>query len=429
MPLFVPPEAFIHFVWRTLRLELGHLRTTAGELVEIITPGRLNTDQGPDFLEAQVRIEGVRWVGAVEMHIHSREWVTHGHHLDPRYNAVILHVTLYPGTEPVQRADGTVIPELGLTGLIPDEVYRRYNQLQLAETEIPCEALIGQADPVRIRAWLDRMTAERIEQQAAAYTRQLASLRQDWAEGLWQALMGMMGGPINRDGLEELARRMPYRILQGYLDTPEQTEALLFGAAGWLAGQAPDDPYMQARSAQWDYLRHKHQLPAYPPLLLHFHRMRPPAFPTLRIAQMAALLAVFPRLTDLLYPANWPRLLQADIRPTAYWDTRYRPGPAGNSSVKSLGMSQKEILLTNVLAPLSALYHQAHGREDAFEAIEAGLTALSPEDNRHTRPFVRLGLPNPHAWASQGMIQLKKAYCDTRRCLDCGIGHQLLRGK
>ena len=425
MSLLDLPEDFLHFAWRTLSLDVTRLRTTAGEPVEIVARGQWNHDQGPDFLEAKLRIGGTLWCGAVEMHLRSEDWYHHRHHQDPAYDGVILHVVLQAQGQPVRRADGTEVPELDLTPFLPPDLARRYDQLRLAQTQIPCEALASQVPALHRRTWLHRMAIERIEQKVAAMRQRLQAQVQDWEQVLWEELMAMLGGPVNGDAFRELARYLPYRLLRGYREA-QAWEACLFGGAGCLLGPMPD-PYFEALQGEWRFLQAKHALPPPSPIPLRFLRMRPAAFPTLRLAQVAAWGAMGGSLIGLLQPEAWPAFLQETIVAGPYWDTHYRPGEPGAARPKRLGAAQKQVLLTNVLIPLSYLYHQAHGRPDPAELLERGLTALPSEDNRHTRAFAHLGWENAHAFDSQALIQLKKHYCDARRCLHCGIGHHLLR--
>ncbi|RMG60406.1 MAG: DUF2851 family protein [Bacteroidetes bacterium] len=425
MSLLHLPEDFMHYVWRTLSLEVRQLRTTLGLPVQIIQRGHWNHDQGPDFLEAELRIGGMTWHGAVEMHLRSEDWYHHGHQDDPAYNGVILHVVLSPGSRPVCRADGTEVPELDLSPALVPGLAERYDRIRLSQTRIPCEELAGQVPAFHRRAWLQRMAMERLSQKAATLQARLQAEVQDWEQVLWEELMAMLGGPVNGDAFRTLAAYLPFRLLRSYRK-PEEWESWLFGGAGCLHGAMPD-AYFSTLQAQWRFLQQKHAWPDPSPVPLRFLRLRPAAFPTLRLAQVANWLAANPGLIDLLQPEQWSDFLGQQIGTTPYWDQHYRPGKPGSARPKRLGRAQKQVLISNVLLPLSYLYHQAHGRPDPASLLEAGLMALAPEENRHTRAFTQLGWDNTHAFDSQGLIQLKKQYCDAQRCLECGIGHQVLK--
>ena len=112
-PMHVP-ESIIQDVWDKQRFTQDNLTTTAGANVRIVDQGKLNRDQGPDFVDATILIDDVKWSGAVEIHRCSGDWFRHGHQTDPIYNNVILHASLIAdrSTGMLIRHDGTIIPEI-----------------------------------------------------------------------------------------------------------------------------------------------------------------------------------------------------------------------------------------------------------------------------------------------------------------------------
>ena len=85
-------ESFLHYVWQYQYFDRSDLRTTDGEPVSVFVPGIKNSDAGPDFFNARIRIGAVSWIGNVEIHIFSSGWTAHKHDLDDAYENVILHV-------------------------------------------------------------------------------------------------------------------------------------------------------------------------------------------------------------------------------------------------------------------------------------------------------------------------------------------------
>lgn len=421
------PEDFVQYVWKHLAFDLHDLRCTDGRPLQLLHPGRLNRDQGPDFRQARLRLAGVEWHGHVEIHLSSEDWYRHGHHEDPQYDPTVLHVVLHSHGQPILRSDGTAIPELSLAGRIAPELLARYQTLHLAEDDIACSALVGALPALEKLNWVERLGIERMEQKALAMQARLAEGVQDWNQVLWEELLAMMGGPVNQAVFRLLAQRIPWRVMHRHRSDPLQAEALLFGAAGMLSGLPDDcDLYPQSLRAEWAFLRAKYDLDD-SPLPVRFLRMRPAAFPTIRLAQTVQGLGQWPQWLDLLTPAGWQQLQAAPIGVSAYWRTHYRWGEASKASRKYLGTSQKAILIANVLIPLGFLYQRAHGQTDLYTWIEDGLTALPPEHNRHTRAFADLGFPLDHALHAQGLIQLRKQYCQPKRCLQCRLGQLLLR--
>ena len=422
------PEAFLHYVWRTRNFEHRNLQTTNGEPVFIEKPGILNHDQGPDFSAATIRIGEMKFHGHVELHIHTQDWYRHRHQNDIGYNKTILHVVHTTNGKPVKRADETIIPEIVLADRIPNHLLEEYYRLQLSVDPLPCSKLIQNVKPIYIQNWVERMAIERIEEKANTIHQRMNEENLDWEQLIWEELAAMMGGPVNKEVFREMAQRMPYRILRNYRNEPLQIEALLFGICRLLTGGKSFDDYFTKLKKEWEYLSAKHKIEMPLPLNIRFLRMRPAAFPTIRISQMVHIISEFSQLTDLLSIESFDQFLKMIIPTSPYWETHYRFFEEKKRTVKKLGRSQKEILMSNVILPIAWLYHRAHGRNDMDELIENGLTRLSPENNRLTRAFTQFAIPNQHALDSQGLIQLKKKYCDEKRCLECGIGHRVLSG-
>lgn len=432
MSTFEPiQEAFLHFVWQGLFFDLQQLSTTDGHPLQVVNNGRLNSDQGPDFLQACIRINGLEWYGQVEMHLRTRDWYRHGHQEDPFYNPVILHVVYESDGSPVQRQDGSIIPELELKAHISQEVLQRYQHLRLAQGQLPCTFGIRDLPASLISSWLEQLAVERVRLKAARMQQQLQQRLQagtiDWEQSLWEELAAMLAAPVNQEAMRQVAIQVPYGLLSKYIDQPHYLEALLFGGAGLLRTQSPaGDAYYQQLRTNWRFLSHKHDLrPS--SIALKFLRMRPAAFPTLRLAQLAQLVCHIKPLIRLMEPYGYDQLLQTPVQASSYWHHHLRFGEAvTRPKPRRLGKQQKEILVLNVILPLAMLYAQAHGRARKVEDLAQPMRQLGAERNRHTRLFEELGVENQHAMHAQGMIQLHKHYCLEKRCMHCNIGKRLV---
>src|ERR1700757_5222610 len=98
-------EDFLHYVWKFRLFDKADLKTVDGDEIEIHSVGIHNTDAGPDFQNARIRIGGTVWAGNVEVHVPSSDWVKHNHTTDKAYDNVILHV-VYRDDAPVILPDG-----------------------------------------------------------------------------------------------------------------------------------------------------------------------------------------------------------------------------------------------------------------------------------------------------------------------------------
>ncbi len=424
MSLFAqPPEKLLHFLWEGVRFRSNEWYTTDGQRVEIIQPGRLHQDQGPDFLHAQLRIGDIEWRGHVEIHVQGDDWYRHGHHRDEGYNACVLHVVYRPSVKAPIRQDGSPLPEIVIADRVSEATLRRYQELQLSQQSLPCVGQIHHVPKRRIAAWLDRLSMERMEDKALRMQERLRERVQDWEQVLWEETAASLGGPVNQEGFRDLAKRVGAAVLRKEATDRTKLEALLFGASGMLPTTEPG--YAAELMQEWRYLQEKHGISSVREPL-HFLRMRPAGFPTLRLSQMADLWTQLGSLMPLLEQGGIERFLQSSYRASAYWDSHYRFGEESKPSPKRLGHSQQTVLAVNVFVPLGWLYQIAHGREHPAAWLEDLMTALPAESNKHTRVFTELGWPNAHALHAQAMIQLHKRYCTVKRCLDCHLGQHLL---
>src|SRR4051812_16001215 len=85
-------ERLLQFIWQFQYFNRKETQTAAGDHLQVIFPGHFNSDQGPDFSDAKIRIGKTVWAGSVELHLKTSDWIRHGHEQDPNYNNVVLHV-------------------------------------------------------------------------------------------------------------------------------------------------------------------------------------------------------------------------------------------------------------------------------------------------------------------------------------------------
>ena len=93
-------EKLLQYIWQFQYFNRSSLQTIAGESLEIINPGKINTGQGPDFTDALVKINDILLAGSVELHIKTSQWNDHGHQHDANYRNVVLHV-VFENNEPI----------------------------------------------------------------------------------------------------------------------------------------------------------------------------------------------------------------------------------------------------------------------------------------------------------------------------------------
>lgn len=421
-------EAFIHFIWRQVRFDLRNLTTTTGETISIQNFGKHNTHAGPDFSGGQVRIAGLQWAGNIEMHTKASDWYAHGHETDPAYDNVVLHV-VYEEDRPVYRANGDRIPCLELQGRIAKDIIKTYWRLENNEDWIPCNNLLHQIDEPARREWLGELSQQRLSNRARRFSLRMEKTHRDWEEAFYQSLARALGGRVNADAMDMLARSVPLRVLLKHKHSLLQLEALLFGQSGLVPEpKEGEDAYLTLLRREYQLLRVKHGLRPLPVAAWRYLRLRPNNFPTIRIAQLAAMLHRTGQLFGKALAASDTKELQNmfEVKLSNYWRAHYRFGKEGKTGERRLGVSTIRSILINTIAPALVAYADQRS-DDRFKvrALEI-LQSLPAEDNAVLRKWAKLGYLAENAADSQALIELKTNYCAVARCTDCAIGCQLL---
>ncbi|WP_375447881.1 DUF2851 family protein [uncultured Fibrella sp.] len=424
-------EEFLYFIWQFQYASTATLTTTDGEVIEVHHPGFRNHNAGPDFLNARLRIGGVEWVGTVEAHVKTSDWLLHRHQGDRAYDNVILHI-VWQHDRPVPRPDGTYLPTLELAPITPGTLLTKYQALTQGTDAIPCAGQFRMVKPLRQTAMLDTALMQRLERKADHVKFVYDHSGQDWEETAYRLLATYLGAKVNAEPMEQLARVLPVRLLHKHRNSLIQLEALLFGIAGLIPIEADtNDDYTVVLRREYQFLAAKYgladkQLPVH---IWKWGKLRPAGFPTMRLAQLARLVQEHGSLFSVLIgSSDTPTLLKAlQVMPSAYWQTHYRFGKAANKVSSSLGEAAAEGLLVNTAAPLLATYAKHKDAPDLLDRAIAILEQLPPEDNRITRLWDEIGLHVRTAFDSQAAIELYNEFCTPKRCLNCQIGMALVR--
>lgn len=422
-------EAFIQLVWQLGYFDKVAWKTASGESIEIFHPGRLNGDAGPDFKGARLKIGELQWHGDVELHLKASGWHQHRHQYDRAYNGVVLHVVLEDDGAVALRKDGTQVPVASLQGRISLEVSQRYEQLLGSLHAIPCEPQLQQVPTITRISMLDRSLMQRLQRKAEGVLEMFAQNNKDWEETAWQLLARGFGFKKNTEAFGELSLRLPYKILLRHANSVQQQEALVFGMSGLLQSAEPH-AWADVLQREWKLLQHKWNLQdkVLNPSQWLFSRLRPANFPTLRMAQLVALLQRQPKLFSFLMYASPAELLkELQVEPSAYWRTHYHFGKESKAATHGLGSSSAENLLINVVATLRVAYGRYTEQQEHIDAAVELLQALPLEENKIIRYWKKLDMPAQAAADSQGLIELFNEYCTPKRCLHCSIGLAILK--
>ncbi|MBI3141659.1 MAG: DUF2851 family protein [Bacteroidetes bacterium] len=415
-------EQLLHFIWQYKLLDPSRLATTDGQAIHIRKPGTSNPDAGPDFLHAQVRIGGQLWAGHVEMHLKTSDWKRHGHHSDPAYKNVVLHV-VYEHDEEFK------VPTLELKGKIPLALALNYEGLMASQHWVACEEhLKAQAYGPSFGAIKTRLAMERVARKALAIKNTVENNQGDWAEAIYRNFLRYFGHKVNADAFEKLGETLPYKLLLKHADNSMQVEAILMGCAGFL--HLDQDSYSESLKKEFQFLKTKYGLKGMDMAAWKLATLRPPAFPTIRLSQLAQVIGL--RLLGLdmaLYGTAHDICQQITaIQANPYWDSHYLFGrPSTKRLAKKVGQSTAELMVINHFAPVRYAYGWHMGQESLKESSLELLDALHPESNAVISKWKGLGLSAETALDSQALLELKTRYCDDKKCLLCSIGTSILK--
>ncbi len=417
-------EYLLQYIWQNSLYQTGDLKSADGEAITIINPGRRNTDAGPDFLEARIKVGNTLWAGNIELHVRTSDWDKHRHDEDARYSNIILHV--------VYNHDGSAAGNHAILELKPhisSAVIDKYHQLMNQPETIPCAGRLHEIPDIVWGAWLDRLVAERWEERLAEWQHLWQQEANDWRTLLYYRLAANFGFHVNRDAFLELAQSLPLNILVKHKNSLLQIEALLFGQSGLLPDKDLDD-YAAALEKEYHFLRRKYQLT---PMLAHrwkFMRLRPPNFPTIRIAQFAALvhksLELFAKMMEIKSAEELLPLL--DVKASQYWHSHYRFGEkAKDNSERNIGTEAALNIMINTVAPMQYLYAKLEGKTPMINRSLSLLQSLKAENNNIIREWKTYGIKAKDAATSQALLQLYNNYCTSKNCLNCAIGNRLMK--
>lgn len=425
-------EELLHFIWRFRYFNQHELFTEAGEALQILSPGEPNTHQGPDFSHASVRIGGILHQGSVELHVRASDWLRHTHDGDIHYRKVVLHVVW---ENDIPAAPGG-IPILVLRHRTAKLLLGQYQKMMDNQGFVPCERSLQQVDDTVWAAWRRQLLLDRLMHRALFIRSCLEENRQHWEETTWWLLARSMGQPVNGPAFEAIGRSLPTSLLARHRSEPIRLEALLLGQAGLLEGTFAEE-HPRILQQEYRFCRSKYALqPSRVPL--SFLRMRPAHFPTVRLAQLAGLLAAttgwFARIREAQSPRDLVQLL--DIKATG---SSPQPGPLSalpkpssvlsrptSSQTGRMGETIKKSILINAFIPLLFAYGWLRGEPAYCDKALRWLEETGPEANSVLAGWRRLGIVPANAAASQALLELKKNHCDARKCLGCAVGQTLL---
>ncbi|MBC8753643.1 DUF2851 family protein [Kordia sp. YSTF-M3] len=421
-------EDLLYYLWKFGKLHLQNLQTSNKENIQIINLGTHNHHAGPDFFNAQLRIENQLWAGNVEMHVNASDWFVHHHEKDKNYDNVILHVVWNHDIE-IHRKDNSVIPTLVLKDYTNFTQIQRYSKLMNTPKKwINCETEFPAITEFQLENWLERLYLERLEKKAAEIEILVKQTKYDWEAVLFRLLAKGFGLKLNSEAFFEAACSVDFSIIRKLSEKQQSLEAFLFGIFGLLSQDVTQEKYYDQLFREYNYLTHKFEYAEKASIPLHFFRTRPANFPTLRASQLATLYHqesnLFSKLITTTSIEDMYAILQ--VATSVFWETHYTFEKISPKRKKVLSKSFIDVLLINSIIPLKYCYERYLSKPN-IENILALLRSITPEKNTIIQKFATKKITIENALQTQALLELKKSYCNTHQCLQCAIGNAILR--
>ncbi len=424
-------ESFLHFIWRYQYFDKSHLRTTCGKRLTVLDPGVLNTNAGPDFSQARIKLDELEWMGMIEIHVKSSQWFQHNHQKDPAYDQVMLHV-VWKDNQPVSRKNGTDIPTLELLGRIASGSLLRHRKLIQGEHKIGCHSQFNRAHHHQLEAMMDHSLKARLLGKQRAALQQIKSTNYDWDQGVYRILGRNFGFKINAEPFESLIKAVPLWIAKKLSSRVSLLEALYFGQGGFLKGPC-NDRYFWRLQKDYDYL-----LKMFPkmPSAVKTHqwkylRLRPSNFPATRVAQFVQLIHLHRyRFSHYRSLQDWSDLTSLfDVQVSKYWQSHYQFSKESSKRVYKIGQASIHNIAINTVIPVLLAYHKYHEQDEHHGQVVSWLKSLPAEENSLTRYWKANGYKVSSAYQSQALLALNENYCEMKLCLSCDIGLALMKGR
>ncbi len=419
-------EDLLQYIWQFQYFNQNELQTTVGEKLQIQFPGIHNTQQGPDFSEARIKIGDTSWAGSIEVHIRSSDWDHHRHSSDPNFKNVILHV-VWAHDKEINNSYSHLLPTLELQPRVSKILLDRYRLLMETRGFIPCENIPGGIKEIVLDNWKQRLLAERMIEKSSKVMEVLAETNFHWEETFWRYIAANFGLSTNSSHFKKMAETLPVAILAKQKNNIHYLEALLFGQAGLLGDIFQEDyPLMLQKEFKFYQTKYKLQPVDGNPFFL---RMHPANFPTIRLAQLAVLIHQSEHLFSKIKQTESVKELRVMLQVTAndYWNYHYRFDEETSFKAKTLGSQTVDNIIVNTIVPIIFAYGSYLQEKLYKEKAIYWLETISAEKNFITRGFLNLGFTIKNAFDSQAFIQLKNEYCNKKRCLNCAVGNSLLK--
>jgi len=335
-------EDLLRHIWKKKLFDESHLVTTDGQIIHIKNPGTLSRTSGPDFRDAEIKIDRITYKGDIEFHRTIEDWKLHNHQNDPNYNSVILHVVLQGKAEKTSSQSGRAIPTIILEMFLSTPLEKIADQLSREEyssrnNRIKCYSVNDAVDSALLNQWIKTLYRERLQEKVQRLYIRLCDIivsqqkiigephppynetldpndiplpdsqidknlfrqKLPWEQLLYEEVMDGFGYSNNREPMRKLAEHVSLITLITQMEaidqtdkielSPQQIQALLFKISGLLPDISKitvqdSKVYIHSLNTAWNELPKKISLLPLQSSQWNFSPTRPSNFPTIRIA-------------------------------------------------------------------------------------------------------------------------------------------------
>ncbi len=417
-------EKLLQYLWNYKIFVNYDFKDLDGNPIEILNFGIWNTDSGPDFLMAKIKINNIILAGNIELHVKSSDWIFHQHSQDPNYDNIILHV-VYQNDADLPDLQNKNIPTLELREHIDETIFAKYQNLLKENQFIPCENIFS-ADKIPVHFYEESLL-KKLDEKSSELEKDLESHKNNYEAVLFHSLSYSFGLKVNAHLFKDIAVSIDFGVFNKIRQNKTQTEALLFGISGWL--EDPKDEQMKIWRREFDFLKAKFDISD---LVIRpkFLRLRPPNFPTIRLSQLADLYFQHQNLFSKIINAKKTEELFTifkDIKASEYWDTHFNFGKISPvDQPKILSKDFIDLIILNTILPLKYTYHKYQNEEIADEILTF-YREIAPEKNSIIDGWKKIGVKTKNALQTQSLNYHFKNYCSAKNCLNCSIGFKILK--
>lgn len=226
-------EELISFIWKFGLYRRSDLSSVHGEKITVLSPGELNRFDGPDFGNARIRVHGVVWSGAIELHYLSSDWYRHGHDQDPAYDQVVLHVCWVFDKE-VHTCSGRIPVHVQLSDHVDEGIIHSLHQLWKGKNRLLCSSQFSSIPSLIMDRWIDRVGVMNFRKKVSD---QLAMAQEEEQGPLIASrvrLGQILGIPGNKELLGQFVQRLDHGLISRRQDDLQFLIAYFLGQAGLI---------------------------------------------------------------------------------------------------------------------------------------------------------------------------------------------------